>query len=310
MEPVPTKFFTVSLSHFSLLHLSLLHFLTFSLSSLSSLSHLFFFSLLFLFSSCRPDGSHRNQPSAEIVRVETLPPARNANLTWARSTLCGDRARRDAAACAKRDFNTARANPLRRSCASRLRNLRDTCLCARRTLCGDGARRGVRNLRDPRIYLASGEPSAKIVRVEAPKPARNAHFERTRSPLRGSCTSRRRNLRDTRIWSGRGAPSAAIVRVEEPKPARYAHFVRTRRALCGDRARRGAKPARYAHLEPTRRALCGDRARRGAETCAIRAFGADAARPLRGSGGRFPAPAGFRLFCSTSSVLERVKGKL
>ena len=79
----------------------------------------------------------RGEPSAEILRVEALSPWRRANLSWAwqtlcgdfaclravavvRSEFCGDCARRSAFAVAPCEFVLSLANPLRRSCVSKL----------------------------------------------------------------------------------------------------------------------------------------------------------------------------------------------
>ena len=113
MEPVPTKF---SLSHFllshfltfSLSHFSLFHFLTFltflTFPHFSSLFLIFphFSSLLLTFplsSRCSYFSYWRGQAGRRPSKL----------------TLCGDRARRDSPACAKREFNTAAVTPLRRS---------------------------------------------------------------------------------------------------------------------------------------------------------------------------------------------------
>ena len=85
----------------------------------------------------------RAQPSAEIVRVECAKCRRECDLSGARATLCGDRARRVREIQARVRFAGCARNPLRRSRVSSARNA------------GESAMRRVR-----------AQPSAEIARVE------------------------------------------------------------------------------------------------------------------------------------------------
>ena len=119
----------------------------------------------------------RAQPSAEIVRAECAKCRRECDLTCARATLCGDRARR--------------VRERRREC---------DLACARATLCGDRARRAremqarvrfgpcprnplrrscassARNAGESGIGAVRAQPSAEIVRVECAKRRRECDW--------------------------------------------------------------------------------------------------------------------------------------
>ena len=165
-----------------------------------------------------------------------------ANVSRARRTLCGDRACRSALAVAPRECVLSSANPLRRLCVSK------------RSRCGA-----------VRMCLELGEPSAKIVRVEALSLWRRANVSRAQrtlcgdracrsvlavaprecvlssaNPLRRLCVSKRSRCGAVRMCLELGELSAKIVRVEALSLCRRANVSRARRTLCGDRACRSA----------------------------------------------------------------------
>ena len=107
------------------------------------------------------------EPSAEIVRVESLSLWRRANLKARGRTLCGDCACRIALAVAPCDFFTWPTNPLRRLCVSN----RSRCGAVRMTKLAD-------------------ELSAVIVRVESLSLWRRASFKARRRTLWGDCACR------------------------------------------------------------------------------------------------------------------------
>ena len=177
-----------------------------------------------------------DEPSAEIVRVESLSLWRRAHLKARGRTLCGDRACQSALAVAPCEFSTWPANPPRRLCVSN------------RSRCGA-----------VRISKLADEPSAGIVRVGALSLWRRANFLRGRrtlcrdcacrialavapcefstwptNPLRGSCVSERSRCGAVRIFYVADEPSAEIARVESHSLWRRANFLRGRRTLCGD----------------------------------------------------------------------------
>ena len=215
------------------------------------------------------------EPSAEIVRVESLSLWRRANLKARGRTLCGDCACRIALAVAPCEISTWPANPLRRLCAS------------------NRSRRGA-----VRISKLADEPSAEIVRVESLSLSlwRRANFLRGRRTLCGDCacrialavapcesqSSRTNPLRGLRVSdrSRCGAvrnfyvarePSAEIVRVESLSPWRRANLKARGRTLCGDCACRIALALAVAPCEfstwptnPLRRLCVSNRSRCGA----------------------------------------------
>ena len=71
----------------------------------------------------------RAQPSAEIVRVECAKCRRECDLSHARATLCGDRARRVREMQARVRFVPCTRNPLRRSCVLSARNAGESAIC-------------------------------------------------------------------------------------------------------------------------------------------------------------------------------------
>ena len=180
------------------------------------------------------------QPSAEIVRVECAKCKRECDLSHARATLCGDRARRAREMQARVRFVRCPRNPLRRSCVSSARNASESAICpvpaqpsaeivrverakckrecdlsgARATLCGDRARR-VREMQ-----------------------ARVRFVPCARNPLRRSCASSARNASESAICPVPAQTSAEIVRVECAKCKRECDLSHARATLCGDRARR------------------------------------------------------------------------
>ena len=102
------------------------------------------------------------QPSAEIVCVECAKCRRECDLSGARATLCGDRARRVREMQARVRFAGCPRNPLRRSCVSSARNA------------GESAIESVR-----------AQPSAEIVRVECAKCRRECDWVCARATLCG-----------------------------------------------------------------------------------------------------------------------------
>ena len=86
------------------------------------------------------------QPSAEIARVECAKCRRERDLSHARATLCGDRARRVREMQARVRFVPRARNPLRRSCVSSARNAGESAICP-----------------------VPAQPSAEILRVERAK---------------------------------------------------------------------------------------------------------------------------------------------
>ena len=109
------------------------------------------------------------EPSAEIVRVESLSLWRRANFKARRGTLCGDCACRIALAVAPCESQSSRTNLLRRLCVSS------------RSRCGA-----------VRISKLAEEPSAEIVRVELLSLWRRSNFKARRRTLCGDlCVSDR-----------------------------------------------------------------------------------------------------------------------
>ena len=122
----------------------------------------------------------RAQPSAEIARVECAKCRRECNLSHARATLCGDRARQVREMQARVRFVRCPRNPLRRSCVSSARNA------------GENA-----------IFPVPAQPSAEIVRVDRAKCRRESYKSvpqefpmrvslksvRQECPIRVSCKS-------------------------------------------------------------------------------------------------------------------------
>ena len=107
------------------------------------------------------------QPSAEIVRVECAKCRRECDLSHARATLCGDRARRVREMQARVRFDRHPRNPLRRSCVSSARNAGES-PCPRNPLrrsCVSSAR----NAGESAICPACAQPSAEIVRGKCAK---------------------------------------------------------------------------------------------------------------------------------------------
>ena len=141
------------------------------------------------------------QPSAEIARVECAKCRRECDLSHARATLCGDRARRVREMQARVRFVPCPRNPLRRSCVSSARNAGESAICP---MCA--------------------QPSAEIVRVECTKCRRECDL------------SGARNAGESAICLARGQPSAEIVRVECAKCRQERNLSWTRATLCGDRA--------------------------------------------------------------------------
>ena len=146
----------------------------------------------------------RAQPSAEIVRVECTKRRRECDLSGARATLCGDRARRVRKMQARVRFVRRARNPLRRSCVSSARNA------------GESA-----------IGSARAQPSAEIVRVECAKCRRECDWVCARANpcgdracrvremqarLRRSCVSSARNAGESAIWPAPRLSSTTLVR--------------------------------------------------------------------------------------------------
>ena len=131
------------------------------------------------------------QPSAEIVRVECAKCRRECDLSGARATLCGDRARR---VCRVREMQArvrlvrSARNPLRRSRASSARNAGQSADVSgtRAILCGDRACRvSARNAGESAICPVPAQPSAEIARVECAKYRRERDWFCTRTTLCG-----------------------------------------------------------------------------------------------------------------------------
>ena len=164
----------------------------------------------------------RAQPSAEIARVECAKCRRECDLSPARATLCGDRARRVREMQARARFVVLAGNPLRSvECAKRRRE-RDWSW-TRATLCGDRACR-VR------------ETQARL-RARFVLPAGN--------PLRRSWLSSARNASEGTICPARGQPSAEIVRVACAKRRRERDLACARvRIWCASSARNAGDRAR------------------------------------------------------------------
>ena len=181
----------------------------------------------------------KEQPSAEIVRVECAKCRRECDLSGPRATLCGDRACRVREMQARVRFVRSARNPLRRSCVSSARNAGESAICRLRA-----------------------QPSAEIVRVECAKCRRECDLPGARAicgdrarrvremqarvrfagcprnPLRRSCVSSARNAGESAIRRVPAQPSAEIVRVECAKCRRECDLAGARATLCGDRARR------------------------------------------------------------------------
>ena len=170
------------------------------------------------------------QPSAEIVRVEYL--------SYARATLCGDRACRVREMQARVQFVRCARNPLRRSCVTSARNAGESAICRMRA-----------------------QPSAEILRVECAKCRRECDLSGVRAtlcgdracrvremqarvrfvwcarnPLRRSCVSRAQNAGESALCRVCAQPSAEIVRVECAKCRQEFDLSGARTTLCGDPA--------------------------------------------------------------------------
>ena len=110
------------------------------------------------------------QPSAEIVPVECAKCRRECDLSHARATLCGDRARRVREMQARVRFVPCARNPLRRSCVSSARNAGESAICP-----------------------VPAPSSAEIVRVECAKCRRECDLSGARATLCGERMSSARN---------------------------------------------------------------------------------------------------------------------
>ena len=104
------------------------------------------------------------EPSAEIVRVESLSLWRHAHFLCGPRTLCGDCACRIALAAAPCDF-----------------------FRGRRTLCGDRACQIALAVAPCEFFYVADEPSAEIVHVGLLSLWRRANFKARRRTLYGDC---------------------------------------------------------------------------------------------------------------------------
>ena len=186
----------------------------------------------------------KTQPSAEIVRVECAKRRRECDLSVARATLCGDRARRVREMQARVRFVPCARKPL--ECAKCRREC--DLSRARATLCGDRAGR-VREMQ---------------ARVRFAPCARNS--------LRRSCVSSARNAGESAICPMRAQHSCGdrAVRVSEMQArVRFVPCARNLRRSCVSSARRATVPCarvsgeledenrRVASTTLVRGAICG-----------------------------------------------------
>ena len=177
----------------------------------------------------------KTQPSAEIVRVECAKRRRECDLSVARATLCGDRARRVREMQARVRFAPCARKPLE-------------CAKCRRECDLSHARANLssaRNAGESAICPMRAQPSAEIVRVECAKCRRECDLPHARATLCGDRACRVREMqarvrfvpcaRNTRAEIVRfqcakcrrecdlphaRATSAEIVRVERAKSGR------------------------------------------------------------------------------------------
>ena len=137
-----------------------------------------------------PQRQPKMQPSAEIARVECAKCRRECELSYVRTTLCGDRACRGREMQARVRFVPCARNPLRRSCVSSARVRLG--LCTRNPLrrsCVSSAR----NAGESAIGSVRAQPSAEIVRVECAKCRRECDWVCARATL---CGDRARRVRE------------------------------------------------------------------------------------------------------------------
>ena len=230
----------------------------------------------------------RVQPSAEIARVECAKCRRACDLSWARATLCGDRACRVREMQASVRFVLGARNPLRRSCVSSARNAGDSAICRlpaqpsphnvrvecanagespicrlpATTLCGDRARR-VREMQARVRFVRCARNPLRRCACGVREMQASVRFVRwARNPLRRSCVSSARNAGEHAICPVRAQPSAEIARVECAKCRRACDLSGGRATLCGDRACRVRENA-------GERAICPVRAQPSAEIARV-----------------------------------------
>ena len=133
------------------------------------------------------------EPSAEIVRVESLSLWRRANFKARRRTLCGDCACRIALAVAPCESQSSRTNPLRRLCVSD----RSRCGAVRTFYVADKPSAEIVRVESLSLwrranFILADVPSAEIVRVESLSLWRRAHVKARRRTLCGDlCVSDR-----------------------------------------------------------------------------------------------------------------------
>ena len=146
------------------------------------------------------------KPSAEIVRVECAKCRRERDLSWARATLCRDRARPVREMQARARFVLRAGNPLRRSCESSARNAGKSAICP-----------------------ARGQPSAEMVRVECAKCRRECELSGSGATL---CGDRARRVREKQA-RGRLVPRARVSGELADENWRLASTTLVRGASCG-----------------------------------------------------------------------------
>ena len=185
----------------------------------------------------------RGQPSAEIVHVKGAKCRRECVLARSGATLCEDRACRGREMQARVRFGPVWRNPLRRSCASRARNVgesafwpcpaqpsaeivlvkgakcRRECALARSgaTLCGDRACRAFEMQARVRFGPVRHNPLRRSCALRARNGGKSAFWICPAQPSAEIVRARARNAGEIAFWICRGQPSAEIVRVEGTK---------------------------------------------------------------------------------------------